>query len=174
VVSNHIEMADIPLLVTVIPRKLTFLGKEELWRGPVLKVLADWYGAFPVYKGTTDTRALRRCLDALKRGQALVIFPEGTRSLQSASLLPGQPGAALVALRSSAPILPVAITGTERTGGIRWLWGRPRLRVNIGPVFTITRERDRPLKEQLASGTRAIMGRIADLLPPSRRGVYGS
>ncbi|MEW6034223.1 MAG: lysophospholipid acyltransferase family protein [Chloroflexota bacterium] len=168
---NHLSMSDPPLLVACLPRKLTFVGKVELWRNPVLGALADWYGAFPVDRRTTDTGALRRSLQVLKEGGALVVFPEGTRSLE-ARLLPGQPGAALVALRSGAPVLPVAITGTTGAG-LNWVWRRPRVTVSIGRPFTLSKAKGKPLTGQLAPATEAIMRSIAALLPPQHRGAYG-
>jgi 1-acyl-sn-glycerol-3-phosphate acyltransferase len=166
-------MADIPLLAAVLPRRLTFMAKEELWLSPVLRVLANWYQVFPAYRKAIDTTALRRSLAVLRREQALVVFPEGTRSLQHAALLPGQPGAALIALRSTAPVLPIAITGTEKAKGLSWLWNRPKLAVNIGRPFTLVRAKDKSLKHQLGVDTRTIMQNIASLLPPSYHGAYG-
>ncbi|MBI2854738.1 MAG: 1-acyl-sn-glycerol-3-phosphate acyltransferase [Chloroflexi bacterium] len=172
VVSNHLQMADIPLLGIALPRKLVFVGKVELWRNLFFRTLGNWYECFPVDRTTTDFKAMRRSLEVLERGGALVIFPEGKRSPQ-ACLLPGNPGAALLALRSSAVVLPVGITGTERAGGMSWLWRHPRMTVTIGRPFNVSRNDGEPLKTQLASATKTIMRNIAALLPPPYCGDYG-
>lgn len=173
VVSNHISMSDIPLLVASLPRKLVFVGKQELWRIPVMRMLVDWYDCFPIDRTTIDVRALKRSLQVLAQGGALVIFPEGTRSLDG-KLLPGHPGAALIALHADAKILPVSITGTDKARGMSWLWRRPRLTVNIGKSFNLDRTPGESLKGQLVPATEAVMKNIAALLPEERQGEYAS
>jgi len=171
VVSNHLSMSDIPLLAAGLPRKLVFVGKQELWRIPVMRMLGDWYDCFPIDRTTTDMRALKRSLQALAHGGALVLFPEGTRSLDG-KLLPGHPGAALIALYADARILPVAITGTDKARGMSWLWRRPGLTVSIGKPFKLDRAPGEHLKGQLAPATDTIMRKIASLLPEEREGEY--
>lgn len=171
VVSNHLSTFDIPLLGCMMPRKVVFLGKIELWRNPVMKGLAEWYDCLPLDRNAVDVAAVKRSLQVLERDGALVIFPEGKRS-HKAQLLRGNAGSALLGLRSGAPILPVAITGTSRAPGASILWRQPKITLTIGKPFTIQLAAEDPVKVQLAAGTETIMSHIAELLPPQNRGVY--
>lgn len=172
VVSNHLRMADIPLLAAGLPRKLAFVGKKELWDKPAFRILGNWYDSFSIDRTTVDTKALRRCLRVLKDGGALLIFPEGTRS-PDGIIQRGHPGAALIALHADVAVLPVALTGTETADGGTWLWRRPRLTVTIGKPFKLDNLPGLSSKERLIPATDLIMRRIAELLPPERRGEYG-
>jgi 1-acyl-sn-glycerol-3-phosphate acyltransferase len=164
VVSNHTSMSDIPILTAALPRKLTFVGRQNLWRVPVLRVIANWYDCFPLDRTGTDIRAIRRSVRVLNEGAALVLFPEGTRSLDG-SLSPGHPGAAMIAFHANVSLLPVAISGTATARGMTWIWRRPRLRVSIGRPFKLEQKPGEPHKTQLSSATRTIMTNIAVLLP---------
>lgn len=173
VVSNHLRMSDIPLIAAALPRKLTFVGKQELWNNFSFRMIAYWYRCLPIDRTTTDTRALRRALRVLKEGGTLMIFPEGTRS-KDGTLQPGHPGAALIAVHADALILPVAITGTDNADGATWLWRRPRLTLSIGIPFKLGHIQSGPVKARLAAATDQIMKSIAGLLPAERRGAYAS
>lgn len=103
------------------------------------------------------------------------MFPEGTRS-RTGGLGRGHAGTATIALHTGTPILPVAITGTEN---VKWPWFllRPRLvrhvRIVIGEPFHLA-EVERVNREAASQATQTIMQRIAEILPPRYRGVYGS
>jgi 1-acyl-sn-glycerol-3-phosphate acyltransferase len=107
----------------------------------------------------------------LDDGQALVMFPEGTRS-KNAQLQSAFPGAALIASRSGVPIVPVGISGTEKMKGMVWMLHRPRISVNIGHPFYLPPVNDKLTKVELAELTNSIMEHIAELLPPQYRGNY--
>lgn len=180
VVSNHLHNAD-PLLVAVaIPRPLHYMAKKELFAVPVLRRLITYFGAFPVDRGKADRNAIRLAEARLADGFAVGMFPEGTRSA-TWTMQPAHPGVALLALRSGAPVLPVAVTGSERlpgntTKGRRRdsrMWARRHaVRVVIGTPFFVPRERD-GRKVTAEAATALIMGQVAALLPPEYRGVYG-
>lgn len=161
--ANHIAWWDPPLVGTAMPRPVFFMAKEELFRYPVLGTLLPRVGAFPVRRGTADRRALKTALEHLAQGRAVGIFPEGTRS-RDGRLLPAEPGAALLAVRSRAPVVPVAICGPYRPF-------RP-IRVRIGEPFALTEYYDRRLSNDvlLEAGAR-IMERIQRLLPPEAGGA---
>ena len=112
VVSNHVSNADPPFLELAFPRPLFFMGKSELFRNRPLGWLLRRFGGFPVARGTPDRAALRFAEAVLRQEVAMGIFPEGGRST-SGALGRGYAGVGLLALRSAAPILPVAIYGTE-------------------------------------------------------------
>ena len=174
VVSNHLHNLD-PLVVAVaVPRPVHFMAKAELFRVPVLGLLIRFVGAFPIERGRADRKAIRRAEETLAQGIAFGIFPEGTRSVTAAMTKP-LAGGALIALRSGAPILPVAVTGTEHLpfNGSRAPKRRFRraVRVTIGEPFIVPRTLD---GQRLTSegATDVMMRRVAALLPEGYRGIY--
>jgi len=174
-VSNHLHLADPPLLIlSLLPRKSHFMAKEELFRSRFFGFLMRLAEAFPV-KRTGSIRekemALQQAVDVLKRGSILGMFPEGGRSSE-AQLLRGYPGIALIAIRSGAPIFPVGIIGTEKLKGVGWLQ-RPKVTISFGEPFTLPVTDGRVNKLQLRSLTDLVMIKIAALLPPEYRGEYG-
>lgn len=170
-VSNHLNNADIPLLAISFPRGIVFMAKEELFRSP-----GGWavkaYGAFPVNRVTVDRTTLRIAKQILKDGKVLGIYPEGTRS-RTGRLQTARSGVVLIAHESKATLLPVGIYGTEKLRGAFWWLRRPKVTVNIGKPFSLPASTAERSKEALASLTTTIMNRVAELLPPDYRGVYG-
>jgi 1-acyl-sn-glycerol-3-phosphate acyltransferase len=114
VVANHVSWLDPVILPLVMPRKPAVLAMAELWRMVGVSLVMRAYGplAIPIRRGTVDTGALRRSLAALRDGRLLIVFPEGGIS-RDGRLRPFQRGAALLAARAEAPLLPVAIVGTN-------------------------------------------------------------
>src|SRR5215213_5895488 len=112
VASNHLSNADPIILEAVFPRPLFFVGKSELFRNTFFRWVLHRFGGIPVERGTPDRAAIRRARGGLEQGIALGIYPEGVRS-KTVALMKGLPGAGLIALQSNAPVLPVAIYGTE-------------------------------------------------------------
>lgn len=109
---NHRSLIDIPVAAAATKRKVWFMAKEELFRSKVGGGLIRRLGGFQVKRGRPDRRALQRALELLKSGEIVGIFPEGTRT-PSARFEELEEGFAYVALKSGAPIVPVAISGTE-------------------------------------------------------------
>jgi 1-acyl-sn-glycerol-3-phosphate acyltransferase len=172
VVSNHLNFSDPALLGSFLGRQLTFMAKQELFRFRLWAWFLSSLGAFPVHRGRLDREAIRQSERALAGGKALLMFPEATRS-PNARLQRALPGSALIAVRHSVPILPVGISGMEELGKAFWIFRRPRITINIGPTFSLPEAGSRLTKEELAENTELIMRRIAELLPPEYRGVYG-
>ena len=167
-VSNHLNNVDPVLLAIFFTRPVHFLTKVELLRIPVVGTLADWYGCVPVRRGEFDRGAINRCLELLEAGEAIGVFPEGTRS-RTRGLQRPKAGLSLLAGRSGAPILPVGIAGTENARGISIVWEHPRIQIQIGEPFTLPLQRGRIGHGEFAD---QVMIRIARLLPPEYRGMY--
>ncbi|MBA2278553.1 MAG: 1-acyl-sn-glycerol-3-phosphate acyltransferase [Chloroflexia bacterium] len=176
-VSNHLHNADPVLISIAFPRPLHFMAKKELFGVPVVGWGIRLVGSFPVDRGRADRTAIRRAQATLEQGIALGIFPEGTRS-RTRRIARVHTGVGLVALRGNAPILPMAITGSERlpgSGGKAPQRGERRREVRIvfGEPFTLQAREDG--KRMTADeATDLIMRRAAALLPESYRGIYGS
>ena len=175
VVCNHIAAVDPGILVGALPRPIALMSKVENRRG-LLKLFMPMVGAFTVRRGAPDRAALTIAERVLRQGRLLCLFPEGTRSPDGA-LGRAHGGAALMALKTGAPVIPVALTGTQRVFLRRFPWlGFPRVTVTIGQPFSPlplggTREHQgrHDDRERL---TDMIMGRIAALLPAEQRGSY--
>jgi 1-acyl-sn-glycerol-3-phosphate acyltransferase len=118
----HISHLDPPAVACGTKRRLNFMAKEELFRGLFGMIIAS-VGAFPVRRGTNDTEAIRRTLALLEEGEAVLIFPEGTRG-DGERMLPINRGVAMMAKRTDAQVVPVGIVGTH----IVWPRGQKKLR----------------------------------------------
>ncbi|MEK7745636.1 MAG: lysophospholipid acyltransferase family protein [Elusimicrobiota bacterium] len=120
VAVNHVSIIDPPLAAVALHRTrcARFLGKEELFRIPVLNAWMRACGVIPLDRSRGDVAALREALGVLRGGGCMVIFPEGTRSRTGR---PGRPraGVGLLARESGAPVLPARVerTGTFLSGG---------------------------------------------------------
>jgi len=115
VAANHVSFADPPAVACAMPRPVRFMAHAGLFRPPLFGPLIRRLGAFPVHRGEADKAAIRRALELLDEGWALLIFPEGRRG-DGKRLEEANRGVELLARRSGAKILPVGIIGT-----LRWL-----------------------------------------------------
>jgi 1-acyl-sn-glycerol-3-phosphate acyltransferase len=173
IVSNHLNNADPCVIPAVFDRRIITMAKKEMFRWPIISLLFRFIGAFPVDRQGADISALRQAQQVVNDGLALLMFPEGTRS-RDRQLHHGFPGTALVAYRTGAPIIPVAITGTEK---IPWPWVfvrpfiGPRVTVRIGKAFYLPAV-ERMSSASAKSATDEIMLHIAELLPEAYRGEY--
>jgi 1-acyl-sn-glycerol-3-phosphate acyltransferase len=107
--ANHTSLLDPPLLGTPLHRMVHFMAKAELFDVPILGFLISKVGAFPVKRGGVSKESIRLSLSFLKEGRMMGIFPEGTRSNAGGM---GKKGAASLALKSGATVVPVAIIGS--------------------------------------------------------------
>jgi 1-acyl-sn-glycerol-3-phosphate acyltransferase len=171
IVANHVNLLDSPILGINMGRRVFFMAKEELFGNRLISFFAQRFGAFPVRKGRLDRRAGRAALDHLNNGDALVVFPEGKRS-PNGRLGPAYGGAALLARRTGALIVPVGITGTGSLTGKAWFLKRPLVRLKIGNPFTIHYGDDKLTREATAGYTQEIMLNIAAQLPVEYHGRY--
>jgi 1-acyl-sn-glycerol-3-phosphate acyltransferase len=171
IVANHLSIADPTALGVFVWRRAKFMAKEELFRNKIFSYFVRSFGAFPVYRGRLNRDAIRRAEDVLKKGQTLIVFPEGKRS-RDGKLQPGLPGSTLIAYKIGAPILPVGISGTEVVRGLGWIWTRPKININIGKVFYLPEFGQDLSRDQMMVCTEIVMRQIATLIPINYQGNY--
>ena len=111
--ANHVSNWDPPFLGTFIGREINYMGKEELFKNPIMAWICRNLHVFPVKRGAADKNAIKTALKLLKDGKCFGIFPEGTRS-KDGKLGKAQNGVSLIAAMSKAPIIPAAIVNTEK------------------------------------------------------------
>jgi len=172
IVVNHLGDADAVVALAKLPMTIEAFVKSELYDYPILGWVMRLYGVIWLHRGTPDRRALRIALQMLNEGRFFGIAPEGRESL-SGSLEEGTEGAAVLALKSGAPILPVTFTGTENSrvyGNLKRL-RRTSVTLTVGKPFHLEEMSSR--REALHKGTEQIMHVIASQLPVEYQGVYG-
>lgn len=143
--GNHANFIDGPLIVNNAPRPVHFMVKQEMFDGPLGPMLR-WFGQIPVDRAGTDRNAVLRSLAVLAQGGVLGVFPEGTRSADEFATMNN--GVAYFALRSGAPVVPVACLGTSGPGA--GTGGLPRLRTKVDLVY------GEPLELGRGVGRRAV------------------
>lgn len=112
VVSNHASNFDPPIVSNSVCRPVSYMAKEELFKIPIFKQAIQLYGAYPVSRGNADRNAIRQALEYLNDGWAVGIFLQGTRTSNGRITDPKR-GAALIAAKANAPIIPVCLWGTQ-------------------------------------------------------------
>jgi 1-acyl-sn-glycerol-3-phosphate acyltransferase len=181
IAANHASNLDAVVigswLIPKIGRRFQWLGKKELFDWPIVGFLARHGGVHPVDRSTADVEAYRLARRILDEGHVLFVFPEGTRSADG-TLHEARDGVATLALRSGAPVVPVAISGSDRVWPRGRMLPRPggRVTVRVGSPFRLTDELPAGTDRQTAKGlaTTILMRRIAALLPERQQGVYAS
>jgi 1-acyl-sn-glycerol-3-phosphate acyltransferase len=173
-VTNHIGSLEIPLLFSHLqPRKLIGLAKIETWNSKFIGWLFDLWDAIPVRRGEADLEAIRACLEVLKAGDILAIAPEGTRS-NNGRLLHAQAGIVLIALRSGAPILPMAHWGGEAFDSNLKKLKRTDFHFRVGKLFYLDAKGEKVNGEKRQAMADEIMSQIAVLMPEEYRGEYAN
>lgn len=139
VASNHQTYFD-PFWISIcIPRPTRYLAWDEAFEWPVIGRAMEMLGSWPLQLEGGDPSAIRRSLQWLRRGGAVVIFPEGGRERADGAMLKFKPGAARMALESGTPILPVTISGAHRVWPRGWRFPRPgRVRIVYHPLYHVT------------------------------------
>jgi len=112
--SNHASLIDIPLLLIAVNRYTVFIAKSELSKIPIFKSILDMAGFIFVDRKNNDNavKSMNNLMDDIKKiPRSVAIFPEGTRT-SDGELLPFKKGAAIFAINTDIPVIPVAISGT--------------------------------------------------------------
>ncbi len=147
VASNHISWYDPPLVGSTIPREIRYMAKKELFQKQPMRWLAQALKSFPVDREGPDTGAIKEALRFLQAGKAVGIFPEGTRYAEAGQAFHG---AAFLAQRAKAPLLPVAL----------WREGR-RFCIRFGePIYPQGKSR-----QEMVTLTEELMRRVRAMIP---------
>ena len=170
---NHIAFLDPVILTGMFPRPLISMAKVEAYTDWLLGPLIRAFDAFPVNRGTGDRQALRTAFDVFEAGLPLLIAPESHRR-EAVSLGEAHEGIAYVASRSHAPIVPVAISGTDQFKHNFKRLQRTHVIYRFGPPFYLDAGKERLTSELLKRMTDEAMYQLAALLPPEQRGIYAN
>ncbi|MDP6193214.1 MAG: lysophospholipid acyltransferase family protein [Prochlorococcus sp.] len=161
VVANHGSHLDPPILGHALGRPVAFMAKAELFKIPLLGAIIRACGAYPIKRGASDREAIRMATASLAEGWATGVFLDGTRQENGRVNAP-MPGAALLAARSGAPMLPVAIINSHRALGSGSCW--PRLipiQLRIGKPIPAPLSRRKP---DLEAATKELQNQINALI----------
>jgi glycerol-3-phosphate dehydrogenase (NAD(P)+) len=138
--SNHRSFLDPFAIGCCLGRPIYFVAKQELFKNPLLGWILNCLGAFPIQRGAADEESVDTSLALLERGQAVVIFPEGTR-IRTGSLGSPKRGVGRLALQSGKPVVPIAVTNSERARR-GWRIRPVRVHLRCGPALTFPRVDD--------------------------------
>ncbi len=161
IVSNHSAFLDGPIVFCLAPRTLHFLVKRAYFSsawGVILRTM----GQIPIDQHTADRRSLMAARSALRRGDAVGIFPEGTRG-GGGSVEQAEQGAAWLALQTGALIVPAATLGTRGDAASKEAWPKPRERIRVvfGEPFALHTPEGLKGRDRLAHATEALRVRLA-------------
>lgn len=170
--ANHVSFLDPPLIGLPLRRPLSYLARKSLFRNRLIGALLRSWQAVPVDRDGGGAAGLKAILDRLRRGDAILLFPEGTRS-PDGTLQPPRSGIGLAIIKSDCPVVPVRVFGTYEAWGRHQRWPRPRpIAVAYGEPMdfaelraeakTASRERLKAIYQEAAE---AIMAAIARLEP---------
>lgn len=156
--ANHNGELDMFFIGYRIRRWVYWMAKEELFKIPVVGTMLHWLGAFPVKRGKGDVRSIKKVFEHLNRGNIVGIFPEGTRTRgKRRKSVKGKRGAALIAIKSQVPIIPVAIQGLYKPFST--------VKVFFGKPFLLDIDKNKKYnKEELIKINEEIINRIYSLL----------
>jgi len=172
VIVNHVNYLELPI---IYPRARTDVAtgysKTENWDNPLFRLVFNNWDLIPLERGEADVTAMRKGFEALAEDKILFITPEGTRS-RHGRMQKAKPGVVLMAIRSGAPVWPIACYGGERfTENIKH-WRRTDYHVVVGDPFTVDRNGTKitaPVRQKIVD---EMMYQIAALMPPAYRGYY--
>lgn len=155
--SNHVSHLDPPAVATASPRMLHFMARHTLFDNWWFRVVIGRCGLIPVKRDEADIGAMKTAIRFLKSGEAVFLFPEGTRS-ETGEMNEAQPGIGYLSLMGGAPILPAYVEGTDKAlpkGAKRITRGR--ISVYIGDLID-------PKKLDLPGGRKEAAQKLADLV----------
>ena len=171
VISNHTGQIEVPVLATLLqPRKISGWGKVEAFDNWFLRWVFGAWGIIPIRRGEADIKALKDALRALQDGCYFGIAPEGTRN-KTGVLIRAHPGTVILALRSGAPIIPVAHWGGEVFLSNLKRFKKTDFHLRVGERFklNVNGKVTAEMRQEIADD---MMYEIAKLIPEEYRGAY--
>ena len=172
-VGNHFHFADALAFIHIAPWPIEFVGNKAMPNAPVsVRVLALLWQPLMIKRGTSSRDSLLAAKMLIEQGGVLGIFPEA--GSWAKVLRPPRPGTALLALRTSAPLVPVGLVGFNDIFPNLKKGKRARIEINIGTPFgpyegQAAGRADRQLMDDIGHD---IMRHIAAMIPPESHGVY--
>jgi 1-acyl-sn-glycerol-3-phosphate acyltransferase len=164
IVCNHRCPLDPSFIQATTPRAIHWMVAKEYCEFPVFRQLLAACEVIPVRRGAVDRAAIRQAIDLLQRGEIVGMFPEGYINTTTELLLPGHPGAALIALKAGVPVVPCYIEGAPYDGTtLGCLFMPARVKLVIGPPIDLTGVQRGAGREALDAWTSRFLVAIASL-----------
>lgn len=164
VAANHASYLDIPFLGCGIWRRAWYLGRSDLFPVPGFKAICQWLGWIPLRTGRLDRDAFGKAVSLIKAGKIVVIFPEGSRSLDGRLQSP-KPGIGVIVAQTGCSVIPAYLKGTYEVLPMGTLWPRFRpVTVLYGEPIAFSRNGENgEAKQFYQEVSRTVMHRIASL-----------
>lgn len=168
--SNHASFLDPPLVGTPLKRPINFLARESLFRMPGVGALLRSWQAVPVDRDGGTGKGLKRILERLEAGGAIILFPEGTRT-SDGNLQPARAGVGLAVIKSTAPVVPVRVFGTYQAFGrhrrlpiprrVIVKYGEPMLFKELRAEAAVcSKQRLKEIYQQVADEIMSVIGKL--------------
>ena len=162
ILCNHVSYLDPFIIGSAAHRELHFMARHDSFEMPVIGKLIAIHNAYPVRRGTADRAALRRTISLLKSGNVVLIFPEGTRSVDG-TLGKAHGGVSFIVHNANVPTVPAYLKGTILPRSAKWIHPA-QLSVTFGPPMDFTEVRQIEDKRELYRQMgEQIMQEIANL-----------
>ncbi len=164
IAANHASYLDIPFLGVALQRRAAFLGRQDLFPMPGIHWLCRWLGWIPIRQNRLDREGFAKAINLIKEGRVVVIYPEGTRTLDG-TLGPGKPGLGVIVAETGCRVVPAYIAGTYEALPTEATWVRFHpIKVVFGPPIDFSADATRLAgKEFFRHVSRTVMARIAEL-----------
>ncbi len=168
---NHTSLIDSVTVVKSVKRNVVPVARFDFGNVPIWGIFPKLWGAIPIKRGAVDRGALEQAVNVLQSGELLLYLPEGTRR---PAMGRAKDGMAYLAAQTGVPVIPAAVHGVEGFPSISpKRWAKPGAQIRFGKPFCFQLPDGKVPREWLRKMTDEAMYRLAALLPPERRGVYG-
>jgi 1-acyl-sn-glycerol-3-phosphate acyltransferase len=166
VAANHVSYLDPPLMGVALKRQATYMAKEGLFKIPILGAVIRLFSV-PIRRGRPQPSTIKEAVNRLKKGELIVMFPEGSRSTDG-NILDAKRGIGVIAAISRIPVVPTLIKGTEKALPVGARVLRPaKITVIFGnPIVTDNKETDKQFQDRIS---RDIMETIKNLKGEEKR-----
>ncbi|MGH3732972.1 MAG: lysophospholipid acyltransferase family protein [Acidimicrobiales bacterium] len=169
----HRSNVDFAFSLFISPRKVFFMAKEGVFHPAIFAALLTRLGVFPVNRNSADRESLRLSEEVLRRGQALVLFPEGTRK-EGTAVATLHDGAVFIAARTGAKIVPVGIAGSERAMPLGAKLPRmTKIQIVVGTPIEPPGGQKRVSRSQITEKTEELRRELEAVYAESRRRLAG-